>query len=64
MIQEAWKVAFPSLRFPLEWIAVCPQQAIILLGVCSTKSMSTCQGHIGLGSIVTVSGSKLLPNIY
>ncbi len=25
MIQEAWKVAFPSLTFPLEWIAVCPQ---------------------------------------
>jgi hypothetical protein len=27
MIQEAWKVAFPSLRFPLEWIALCPQLA-------------------------------------
>ena len=25
MVQEAWKVAFPSLTFPLEWIAVCPQ---------------------------------------
>jgi hypothetical protein len=27
MIQEAWKVVFPSLRFPLEWIAGCPQLA-------------------------------------
>jgi hypothetical protein len=27
MIQEAWKVAFPSPGFPLEWIALFPQLA-------------------------------------
>ena len=26
MIQEAWKVAFPSLRFPVELIGVFPSQ--------------------------------------
>jgi hypothetical protein len=26
MVQEAWMVAFPSLRFPSEWIGVVPHQ--------------------------------------
>ena len=25
MVQEAWKVAYPSLHFPSEWIGVFPQ---------------------------------------
>jgi hypothetical protein len=31
MVVEAWKIAFPSLRFPVEFIGLCPVQPNLLL---------------------------------
>jgi hypothetical protein len=50
MVEEAWKVAYPSLRFPSEWIGAFPQAA---------KKKGSRDVQLGNGVIVLD-----VPNIY